>query len=415
MNKKLFTQIRNEWRTNLWLAAELLVVSVVLWYVVDFFYANISTRTLPRGFDIEHCYLISVPEVNVKSPEYIPDQTEDDKINDHVELLERLRRRPEVEAVSWSQNSYPYNGSDSGMRVRLISDGDTMVSQNYVLRRSVTPDFVRVFRFTGVNGETPEELAEMIKDGKVLINNTLFKADYGKELKDYLNQNIVLNDSEFVKPLGAALVPVRYSDYQTWSDAVVMEMPRYYWQWANELCIRVKPEMDHDIIETLMKDAPTQLRVGNLMITEVRSFDDVRRNYQTFNTNKERNYYAGMGFLLLNIFLGLLGTFWFRTQQRVGEIAIRKVNGATDVSIFRRLIGEGLLLLTVATIPAAAIDMALSWYEYNAWFYGYIGWVRTPVCILITYGLMTLMITLGIMIPARRAMRIKPAIALKDE
>ena len=132
--------------------------------------------------------------------------------------------------------------------------------------------------------------------------------------------------------------------------------------WTNELCIRVKPEMDHDIKEMLMKDAPTQFRIGNLMVTDVVSFKDIRRNFQTFYTNRERNYYAGMGFLLLNIFLGLLGTFWFRTQQRVGEIAIRKVNGATDRSIFNRLIGEGLLLLVVATIPAAAIDTALPHY-----------------------------------------------------
>lgn len=91
--------------------------------------------------------------------------------------------------------------------------------------------------------------------------------------------------------------------------------------------------MHHDIKEMLMKDAPTQFRIGNLMVTDVVSFKDIRRNYQTFYTNRERNYYAGMGFLLLNIFLGLLGTFWFRTQQRVGEIAIRKVNGATPQHI----------------------------------------------------------------------------------
>ena len=34
MNKKLFTQIKNEWRSNLWLVTELLLVSVVLWYIV---------------------------------------------------------------------------------------------------------------------------------------------------------------------------------------------------------------------------------------------------------------------------------------------------------------------------------------------------------------------------------------------
>lgn len=34
MTKKLFTQIKNEWRSNTWLALELLVVSVVMWYIV---------------------------------------------------------------------------------------------------------------------------------------------------------------------------------------------------------------------------------------------------------------------------------------------------------------------------------------------------------------------------------------------
>ena len=38
MQKKLFTQIRNEWRGNLWLALELLVVSVVMWYIIDLLY-----------------------------------------------------------------------------------------------------------------------------------------------------------------------------------------------------------------------------------------------------------------------------------------------------------------------------------------------------------------------------------------
>ena len=33
MNKKLFTQIKNEWRGNTWLAIKLLVVSVVMWFI----------------------------------------------------------------------------------------------------------------------------------------------------------------------------------------------------------------------------------------------------------------------------------------------------------------------------------------------------------------------------------------------
>lgn len=49
MNKKLFTQIRNEWRSNLWLALELLLVSVVMWYIIDLLYCRMATYLEPRG------------------------------------------------------------------------------------------------------------------------------------------------------------------------------------------------------------------------------------------------------------------------------------------------------------------------------------------------------------------------------
>lgn len=416
MNKKLFTQIKNEWRTNLWLIIELLVVSVVLWYIVDFFYANISVRTLPRGFNTEHCYRIDVDYVNINSPEFNPDINDSINTEHKRQLLDRISRRPEVEAASWSQNSYPYNGSNSGIGVYYADDRDTLQNNDYVVRRWVTPDFVRVFRYTGVAGETPEQLADMLKEDKILINNDLFMYK-GVELKDYAGKKFALDDTTMIHTLGAALTTPRYNDYQTWGSTVLVNiLNTQRLGWCSELCIRVKPDMDHDVIENIMKDAPLQYRIGNLMLTDVVSFDNIRDNFQRLWSNRERNYYAGMGFLLFNIFLGLLGTFWFRTQQRVSEIAIRKVNGATSGDIFKRLIAEGLLLLVVATIPAAIIDVALSWYGFNQWLYdGFMGWVRTPATILITFALMALMIVLGILIPARRAMNIKPAIALKDE
>ena len=140
MTKKLLTQIKNEWLSNLWLVLELLVVSVVMWYVVDYLYTRAATYLEPRGFNIEHCYLIELGELTPKSPDYI------------AELLERLRRRPEIEAVSLSQNSYPYNGSNSGAEVSY----DTLRSPGWTIRRLVTPDFPRVFRYRGTRGETPE-------------------------------------------------------------------------------------------------------------------------------------------------------------------------------------------------------------------------------------------------------------------
>ncbi|MDE6306532.1 MAG: ABC transporter permease, partial [Muribaculaceae bacterium] len=120
---------------------------------------------------------------------------------------------------------------------------------------------------------------------------------------------------------------------------------------------------------------------------------------------------TGMIFLMVNIFLGLLGTFWFRTQQRTSEIAIRRVNGATRRSIFRRLIGEGLLLLTIVTPVAAIIDINLALTEIVSW----LEWPRMIVSVIAVYIIMALMIVGGIYFPARKAMNTDPAEALHDE
>lgn len=422
MEKKLFTQIRNEWRGNLWLALELLVVSVVLWYVVDFLYVKTTIMREPRGFDIEHCYLIEMGELTPKSPDYREYENHAQRIADIRELVERLRRRPEVEAVSLSQNSYPYNGSNSGIEVQLA--GDTLVTSGYVIRRLVTPDFVRVFRYRGTRGETPEQLAEILARGEFLASDNLFRK-YKKPMTGLVGQSFYLfGDTTFTYRLGAALQNVRYDDFQqargcysaVYSlDEVARDRPSWI-NTDNELCLRVRADQDHDFIDRLKADSEKQLRVGNIFISEVRSFQTIRRNFQQGDMNALRNYYTGMGFLLLNIFLGLLGTFWFRTQQRRGEIALHKVHGATNLAVFRRLLSEGIFLLLIVTPLALLIDFNLAHAEMNAWLNGTtLEWSRLLLCAAISFGLIALMIAIGIGIPARKAMKVQPAEALHDE
>ena len=183
-----------------------------------------------------------------------------------------------------------------------------------------------------------------------------------------------------------------------------------------ELCVRVREGQDNDFIERLKADSESQFRVGNIFISEIRSFKDIRRNFQQAWTNDIRNYVMGMGFLLLNIFLGLLGTFWFRTQQRRSEIALHKAHGATDRAIFIRLLSEGILLLAIVTPVALLIDYNLANLELNSWRNGTtLEWGRLLLCAAISFVLIALMIIIGIGIPARKAMKVQPAEALHDE
>ena len=304
-------------------------------------------------------------------------------VADKQELLDRLSRRPEIEAAALSNNSRPYTGSNSGISLHL----DTMHTQGYVIRRYVTPDFVKVFRYQGMNGETPGQLAEIIDRGELIPSDNTFN-HYGVPVTDLIGREAYIDyDTLSPKRIGASLLRVRYNDWADWGmdQTVVLKMPNL--DYGNEWVVRVKENMDHNFAENLMKDADGELRVGN-------------------------SYVSGCP----DLFLGLLGTFWFRTQQRVKEIAIRKVTGATRRSVFGRLIGEGVLILSVVTLPALAVDFILAKYGYNTWYAGtFLAWDRMLICAGVSKLLILLMIVAGISIPANRAMKTEPALALHDE
>ena len=416
MNKKLFTQIKNEWRGNTWLAIELLLVSVVMWFITDMLYCRIATYLEPRGFDISHCYLIEMSMLNEKSPDYV-EYGKGDEQRDVLELLNRIQHRPDVEAASLSLNSYPYNGSNGSTSMQL--QGDSVIVSNWLIRRFVTPDFVRVFRYEGANGETPEQLAQMLEEGKFLASENVYnrkKLGY-RDLKDYIGKPFYLHgDTTQTYTLGTALKTVRYDDFQQARNSYSMMKKIYWYRSYFELCVRVRPEHDKDFIARLKADSESQYRIGNVFISNIRSFKDIRRSFQQYQYNEMRNNFTGMAFLLVNIFLGLLGTFWFRTQQRKGEIALHKAHGATNGMVFTRLLSEGWLLLLIITPIALAIDFNLAYAELNSWRNGTtLEWDRLLFCGGISFALIALMIAIGIGIPARKAMKIDPAEALHNE
>lgn len=416
MNQKLFKQIKNEWRSNLWLALELFIVSVVMWYIVDYIYVSYALVHEPLGFNTEHCYRINVGTLNEKSPDYIADASGEEWEEWRQTLEERLRQRPEIEAVGLGFCCYPYNTSNSGTTLLY----DTISPTGFVVKREMTPDFIKVFRYTGVNGETPEQLAEVLKRGELLISENLL--DMNENIgditaKDLLGKEVYVNwDTTRTFKVGAVLNRVKYSDYLQGQMNRTIVLPIGTTTNANEWVVRVRDNMDKDFEENLRADIERHFRVGNLYISNIVPFDRIRDSYLRENEQQMRNMLAGMGFLLLNIFLGLLGTFWFRTQQRTQDIAVRMVSGAIRTDVFRLLIGEGLLLLTAVTPLALIVDINLAHFEINAYYDGgFFTWGRMLASVGVTYLIMSVMIVVGIAIPAYRAMHITPATALRNE
>ena len=81
---------------------------------------------------------------------------------------------------------------------------------------------------------------------------------------------------------------------------------------------------------------------------------------------KLANYFAFLAIFISC--LGLLGLVIFTAQQRTKEFGIRKVLGASPVSLFNLLSKEFLLLVLIAMVIASPI----AWIVMNNWLENYV-------------------------------------------
>ena len=434
----LFRQLRNERRANLWLGVELLVVFAVMWYLVDWTYVTVRTWLQPMGFDTEHCYNLSFNRLTPQAEGYRAEDDAEADMRNLLEIVERLRHRPGVEYAAVSQNSIPYIDGSNGFNLRIDS-----VMTTGMLRWG-QPDFFRMFRVQGVavltedgrkvQTTSPDSLAAVLESSasNVLISRN-YVSDHRYASLGYADALPLLgyevgkgDDGSYSFRIAGICEPMRWSHFSTvneWGGPLVgvamdddgvigMGNPLYV-----QVSLRLKPEADTgaDFMEALLDDADRLYTLGNVFLLDVQPFAALQRTMELDDVNEARTQLCVIGFLLLNIFLGVIGTFWFRTQHRRSEIALRMAFGSTRRRVFGRLVDEGLLLLTLAAVPAALVAFNVGMAElvdvermpFDA--------VRFVVAIGVTWALMSVMVVLGIWYPARRAMRVQPAEALHDE
>ena len=434
----LFRQLRNERRANLWLGVELLVVFAVMWYLVDWTYVTVRTWLQPMGFDTEHCYELTFNRLTPQAEGYRAEDDAEADMRHLLEIVERLRHRPGVEYAAVSQNSIPYIDGSNGFNLRIDS-----VMTTGMLRWG-QPDFFRMFRVQGVavltedgrkvQTTSPDSLAAVLESSasNVLISRN-YVSDHRYASLGYADALPLLgyevgkgDDGSYSFRIAGICEPMRWSHFSTvneWGGPLVgvamdddgvigMGNPLYV-----QVSLRLEPEADTgaQFVEALLDDADRLYTLGNVFLLDVQPFAALQRTMELDDVNEARTQLCVIGFLLLNIFLGVIGTFWFRTQHRRSEIALRMAFGSTRSGVFGRLVDEGLLLLTLAAVPAALVAFNVGMAElvdvermpFDA--------VRFVVAIGVTWALMSVMVVLGIWYPARRAMRVQPAEALHDE
>jgi len=123
--------------------------------------------------------------------------------------------------------------------------------------------------------------------------------------------------------------------------------------------------------------------------------------------------FAGLALLLASV--GIYGVISYAMTQRVNEIGIRMALGAKKASVFRMVLGQGLRLavigVMIGTVAALILGRMLS--NFSHLLYG-VG-AGDPLTF-VTVSLMLISVALAACyLPARRAMRTDPMVALRHE
>ena len=164
MKRKLLKQIANEWKSNTWLAIELLIVSVVVYFLASFLWMKTEQMLQPLGMETDNCFMIEMSYVGHDSPSHEDaDSTDETGVENVRILLDRLKSLPQVESTAMVLNGVPYERSYYGQNFTSVNHPDSLMTTN-VNRYKVTPDYVKVLRIRGTNGETSEELASMLAE-----------------------------------------------------------------------------------------------------------------------------------------------------------------------------------------------------------------------------------------------------------
>ena len=288
--------------------------------------------------------------------------------------------------------------------------------------RSVSPEYFEVFRISLLRGRTFTERDDGAAEPVVVINQAMAKQYWPKG--DELGARITIGKGlgpqfddpprEVVGVVGdvrdnglnydpqpTMFVPIaQVNDRLTALDAGLIPM-----QWF--VRTRVEPHSLTNEIERELRAASGGIPVGT-----VRSMDEVLAHSiaaEEFNMTLLTSFAAIALFLSA---IGIYGTMAYSVQQRTQEIGIRMTLGASPQDVRWMVVLHGMILALIGVALGVAGGLAIT-RVMRSLLYGVKPW--DPVVFVLTAVVLSLVALFACYVPARRASRIDPMVALRYE
>ena len=423
-------------KRNAWLLAELILVCILSWVIFDPVIVVTHDRMIPLGYDADRLCMVSLDMLQPSAPGYDSLSAKDEaKLDSYLHLMRLARQHPDVEQTT-ALLGFSYPGSQGSQSTGYKVEGDTAKNNTSVYLINYLPhtNFFETYGFrSGTKGMTTAELSDYpARDNQLVLDeNTLeyyFHTDdpRSKRFWRYNEKDTTYTDivgavgtvkySSERRPMAVAFVPMSEEEARGYipEDALIL--------------IRVKESVSMDRFLHDFKPWMLQtLRAGNLYARDLKTYrqklDEVE--FSGSASLYRRNLLVAV-FFLINLCLGVAGTFWLQTRTRREEIGVMLSFGGTPGHIVRLLLGEGVVLTTVATFIGCfvylqyalseGLSRGMNWgedlrQEYWTDFFGQ----HFLIVSLIVYVILLVVVAVGVYLPARHISRVHPTEALRDE
>ena len=352
----------------------------------------ITLETLDPGFRTDHLLTFSISPSSAKIPE--------DKMPAlGQELQRRLAALPGVESVTWS--GYPLlSGSLSNTSVKIQEHAELgEVNANIM---NVGPRYFETLKIPLLAGRSIS-VADCHKDFTGIWVNHAFAQKYLTG-GNAVGVHVIADD----KPLEIMGVvgDVKYESVKGKFEPTI-----YPAMAGGDFSFQVrtlaKPESIQNAVTKLVSEVAPNLPVQNLGPLQEGIDSTIAAE------NSMARLSSGFGFLaLLLAAIGIYGVLAYSVARRTGEIAIRMSLGAMPGNILGLILKEGLR----PTIIGAVVGLLGAWglTRFVQKFLYEVKPVDAPTFAIATVVLL-LIATLACVIPARRATRVDPMVALRNE
>jgi putative ABC transport system permease protein len=324
-------------------------------------------------------------------------------------LVDRARELPEVESTALTQN--PPLGLEAFGVVAFVPDGFQMPRDRENFTATMDTVDEGYFQTMGIPILRGRGFLSSDTAGapRVAVVNELFARRYWPNA-DAVGKRIRLESATGmpVEIVGVAQ-RIKYRDFDKGIDFVYLPVAQHP---VSRLVLLLKSSGDPLQLVQPVKDVVRKLDV-NMPILETRTYEDLYR-YATVDGPAVAVKLVGtLGTVgLLLAIAGLYGVVAYNVSRRTREIGIRMAIGARPVDVLRLMMGKGLVLVGMGTAIGLAMGFALERLMDSMLFNA--GGIDAIVY-LIVVPVMIVVTMLAAYVPARRASRIPPTLALRYE